>query len=29
VKLHAEMGAIIAKSGGEANFQISLRWRRG
>ena len=29
IKLHAEMGAIISKAGGEANFQISLRWRRG
>jgi hypothetical protein len=29
VKLHADFGAIIAKTGGEANFQISLRWRKG
>jgi hypothetical protein len=29
IKLHAEMGAIISKAGGEANFQIALRWRRG
>ena len=28
VKLHADLGAIIARTGGEANFQISLRWRR-
>jgi hypothetical protein len=29
VKLSADLGAIIARTGGEANFQISLRWRRG
>ena len=29
VKLSADFGAIIARTGGEANFQISLRWRRG
>lgn len=29
VKLHADLGAIIARTGGEANFQIALRWRRG
>ena len=29
VKLTADLGAIIARTGGEANFQISLRWRRG
>lgn len=28
VKLHADLGAIIARTGGEANFQIALRWRR-
>ena len=28
VKLHANLGAIIARTGGEANFQIALRWRR-
>ena len=28
VKLSADVGAIIARTGGEANFQISLRWRR-
>ena len=29
VKLSADVGAIIARTGGEANFQISLRWRKG
>lgn len=28
VKLSADLGAIIARTGGEANFKISLRWRR-
>jgi hypothetical protein len=28
VKLSADFGAIIARTGGEANFRISLRWRR-
>ena len=28
VKLSADVGAIIARTGGEANFKISLRWRR-
>jgi Trypsin-co-occurring domain 1 len=29
MKLNAEAGAIIARTGGEANFKITLRWRRG
>ena len=29
VKLSADVGAIIARTGGEANFKISLRWQKG
>jgi hypothetical protein len=28
LKLSAEMGAIIARSGGEANFRIAVHWTR-
>jgi len=28
VKLSAESGVIIARTGGEANFRIGLRWNR-
>lgn len=29
VTLKTEAGAIIAKVGGEANFEVTARWRRG
>ncbi len=29
LKLSTEMGAIIARTGGEANFRVSVRWSRG
>jgi NTP-dependent ternary system trypsin peptidase co-occuring protein len=29
VKLNAEAGAIIARTSGEANFRIAVRWKRG
>ena len=29
LKLSTEMGAIIARTGGEANFRICVRWSRG
>lgn len=29
VKVNAEAGAIIAKTSGEANFRITIRWKRG
>lgn len=29
IKLSADLGAIVARTGGEANFQITLRWRHG
>jgi hypothetical protein len=28
VQLSADVGAIVARTGGEANFKITLRWRR-
>lgn len=28
VKVNAEAGAIIAKTSGEANFRIAVRWKR-
>jgi hypothetical protein len=29
IKINAEVGAIIAKTSGEANFRIVVRWKRG
>ena len=29
VKLSADANVIIARSGGEANFRVALRWSRG
>ena len=29
VKLNTEVGAIIARTGGEANFRVLVRWSRG
>ena len=29
VSLHAQVGAIIAETSGEANFRVSLTWRHG
>lgn len=29
LKLNAEVGAIIARTSGEANFRIAVRWKRG
>ena len=28
IKINAELGAIIAKTSGEANFRIAVRWKR-
>ena len=28
IKINAEVGAIIAKTSGEANFRIAVRWKR-
>lgn len=28
ITLSAELGVIVSKAGGEANFSITLRWRR-
>jgi hypothetical protein len=29
LKLNTEVGAIIARTGGEANFRVLVRWSRG
>lgn len=29
LKLNAEAGAIIALAGAEANYEITLKWKRG
>jgi Trypsin-co-occurring domain 1 len=28
IKINAEVGAIVAKTSGEANFRIAVRWKR-